>query len=130
MKKVFICPDQLSKSPAPISFGIKVEGKSLLFTAGIVSTDFQGNVVGNGNMKKQTRQFMENLKIILNEAGASFEDVIKVTMYLTDISKLNEVIEIRSEYLKGNRPVATAVEVSKLAKNEFMIEIELTAIMD
>lgn len=126
--KKTINPEKVGGLNAPISFGIKTNHKNILFTAGIVAINQDGDLVGDSDIRLQTKQIMENIKLILLEADMSFEDIIKITMYLKNIKQLKDVIEIRSSYLKNNKPVATAVEVSSLADPRFLIEIEVVAV--
>ena len=89
----------------PMSQGIQIG--DTIYTAGQVSLDPDGNVVGAGDMKAQTRQVMENLKTVLEAAGSSLEDVVKVVVYVTDMSRMGEVQEVRREYFSNSRPAST-----------------------
>ena len=125
--KNIINPEKVGGMDAPISFGIKTNYKNILFTSGIVAINQKGDLVGISDIKLQTKQVMENIKSILLEANMSFDNIIKINMYLKNIKQLKDVIEIRSSYLMNNKPVATAVEVSSLADPHFLIEIEVIA---
>jgi len=102
----------------------------MLVVSGQVALDKEGKVMGKDSMKKQMEIIMGRLGNILEEAAGKFDDVIKVTMFLTDISKLSEAIEVRSKYLQDNKFVATAVEVSALVKPGLLIEVEIMAVLD
>ena len=110
----------------PMSQGIQIG--DTIYTAGQVSLDSDGNVVGAGDMKAQTRQVMENLKTVLEAAGSSLEDVVKVVVYVTDMSRMAEVQEVRREYFSNSRPASTGVEITALAFPGLMVEIEAIAI--
>jgi enamine deaminase RidA (YjgF/YER057c/UK114 family) len=90
--------------------------------------DASGEVVGKGDMRAQTRQVLENIAAVLAEADANLDDVVKVTMFVTDMSRANEAREIRLEYFRNNPPASTGVEVSALAHPDLMIEIEAVAV--
>ena len=108
----------------------KADFKSLLFISGQASIDAKGTVVGKGDIKAQTRQTLENLKSVLNQLGAGMDDVVKVTVFVTDMSHFKEIHEVRREYFKkGNYPASTIVEINKLANDDLMIEIEATAVI-
>ena len=99
-----------------------------VYVSGQVALDPEGKVVGKGDMKAQTRQALENIQAILQAAGASLQDVVKITVFLTDISRLMETHEVRAEYFPDPPPASTAVEVKALAFPDLLIEIEAVAI--
>ena len=102
---------------------------NLLFTGGQVALDPQGNVVGKGDIRAQARQVFENLKAILERVGATFDDVIKLNYYFTDIGTLKEFWEVRSEYVRTDLPCGTGVEVRRLAFDDLMVEVEAIAVV-
>jgi reactive intermediate/imine deaminase len=89
----------------------------------------KGEVVGKGDIRAQTRQCIENLKHVLEAGGATLENVVKVTVYVTDMEHLKAIHEVRAQYFKEKYPASTLVEVSRLTTQECMIEIEAIAIM-
>jgi reactive intermediate/imine deaminase len=108
----------------------KAKLDSLLFISGQASIDEKGNVVGKGDIKAQTRQTLENMKSVLSQLGATMDDVVKLTIFVTDISPFNEIHEVRREYFKkGNYPASTIVEINRLAVEDLMIEIEAIAVV-
>ncbi len=115
------------------SNAIKVEKKdlsSLLFISGHASIDEKGNLVGKGDIKAQTRQTLENMKSTLIKLGADMDDVVKVTVFVTDMSQFNEIHEVRREFFKkDNYPASTIVEINRLANDDLLIEIEATAVI-
>ncbi|MEA2322572.1 MAG: 2-iminobutanoate/2-iminopropanoate deaminase, partial [Solirubrobacteraceae bacterium] len=88
-----------------------------------------GEIVGEGDIVAQTRQVMENLRIALEAAGATFADVVKIVNYVTDVTEYPKIAPVRAEYLKEPYPVSTMVEVSGLMVPELLIEIEATAVV-
>lgn len=102
--------------------GVTVEGK-LLFTAGITARDPDGNLVGAGDIRKQIETCFKNLGDVLQAAGADFGDVVKYTMYTTDIDAFHENTDVyRAHFI--DHPASTLVEVRKLAHPEMTVEIE------
>ena len=110
----------------PMSQGIQIG--DTVYTAGQVALDPDGNVVGAGDMKAQTRQVMENLKTVLEAAGSSLEEVVKIVVYVTDMNRMAEVQEVRREYFSNSRPDSTGVEITALAFPGLMVEIEAIAV--
>lgn len=123
----FRAPDGLAPGPG-YSHAVTGRGRWVA-TAGQVSLDAAGQLVGPGDIEAQTRQVFANLSRALAAAGASLTDVIKLNFYLTDITLLPAVRAIRDEYLDTARPpAATAIQVQALAMPGLMIEIEAWAI--
>ena len=129
MKKQAIVSSKLCKPVGVFSHAVKAEGKQFLFISGLTARDINGNVVGKGDMRAQTRQILENMKIILEEAQASFDNVVKVTVYVTDLKYFKEIHEVRAEYFKGDFPASTLVQVSRLVNEDCMIEIDAIAVL-
>jgi reactive intermediate/imine deaminase len=99
----------------------------LLFVSGCVPTDADGNVVGGDDVAAQARKTLENIGVILERAGASFADVAKVTVFLTDIDDRPKINPVRQEIFGDARPASTLIEVSRLAIPGIKIEIEAVA---
>ena len=112
----------------PTSYTHVVRWDRILFIAGQVSTDGDGNVIGAGDMRAQVRQVHENLKAVLASQGADFGDVTKITIYTTDIDAFRESADIRAEYWTAGAPASTLVQIDRLARPVFLVEIEATAI--
>jgi enamine deaminase RidA (YjgF/YER057c/UK114 family) len=104
--------------------------QSIVFVAGQGPVSADGSVVGEGDFETQTRRTFENLGTVLEQAGASFEAVVKLTVYLTDMSTLREYARIRNEFIVHQEPPAsTALEVSALALPGMMIEVDAIAVL-
>ena len=117
------------KAPAafgPFSQAIKTD--SFILTSGQLPIDPDTGKVVSGNIKHQTRQVLNNLKAILNEAGGSLEDVVKATVYITSMDDFQAVNEIYSEFFSDPLPARSCVEVSGLAKGA-KVEIEVIALV-
>ena len=114
----------------PVShFTHVVRAGRLVFVSGCVATDAQGRVVGGHDVVAQTRQVHENIKHCLAAAGATFADVCKVTVFLRNIGDREKVNTIRKEYFGAHRPASTLVEISRLVRDDYLIEIEATAVI-
>lgn len=120
-------------APAPVGPYVNVTvappGGRIVCCSGAVSLAADGSVVGKGDIVAQTRQTLENLRLSLEAAGATFDDVVKINSYLTDFSLFPQIAPVRAEYLKEPYPASTTVEVSALIFPELMIEIEAIAIV-
>jgi reactive intermediate/imine deaminase len=101
----------------------------LLFISGLVGVDGQGALVGGDDVAAQARQVFENMRVVLDEAGCRFEDVVKVTVYLTDVDDRPKINPVRQEVFGGARPASTLVEVSRLAIPGAKVEIEAVALI-
>jgi reactive intermediate/imine deaminase len=99
----------------------------LLFVSGCVPVDRDGNVVGEDDIVAQARQTFANVGAVLRAAGATFADVAKVTVYLTDIDDRPLINPVRQEFFGEPRPASTLVEVSRLAVPGIKIEVEAVA---
>ena len=114
----------------PVShFTHVVRAGRLVFVSGCVATDAQGRVVGGKDVVAQARQVHENIKHCLAAAGATFADVCKVTVFLRNIGDREKVNTIRKEYFGAHRPASTLVEISRLVRDDYLIEIEATAVI-
>jgi reactive intermediate/imine deaminase len=107
-----------------------VTGGKIVFVAGQVALDKSGNVVGKDDFRAQVQQVFENLKAAVEAAGGNFGDVIKLNSYFLDFSHLAEFREVRDKYINlKNPPASTAVQVSRLFRPEFLVEIEAVAVV-
>lgn len=104
----------------------------LVFIAGQVANDPQGNLVGKGDLRVQSKQVFENLKTALASAGATFKDVVKITWYVKGYTPavLPTLREVRNQYVdKEKPPASTLVGVESLFREEYLIEVEAIAVV-
>ena len=101
----------------------------LLFISGLVGVDRHGALVGGEDVAAQTRQVFENMRAVLHEVGCRFEDVVKVTVYLTDVDDRPKINPVRQEVFGDARPASTLVEVSRLAVPGAKVEIDAVALV-
>jgi 2-iminobutanoate/2-iminopropanoate deaminase len=104
-----------------------VEANGLLFVSGIVPVDREGRLVGGDDVVEQTRQVFRNMAEVLAAAGATLADVLKVTVFLTDVDDRAKINPVRQEVFGDVRPASTLVEISRLAVPGARIEIECVA---
>lgn len=78
---------------------------------------------------KQTRQVLKNIKAILEAAGGTMNDIVKVTVYLVDMKHFDDVHKVRAEYFKEKPPASTLVQVSSLVSPEWLIKIDAIAVL-
>jgi len=102
----------------------------LVFIAGQVAADKSGAVVGKGDYRAQTKQVFENLKAAVEAAGGTMADVAKINVYVTDLSQIAAMREVRQQYFTGNPPASTLVQVVSLARPEYLLEIEAIVVVD
>jgi reactive intermediate/imine deaminase len=111
--------------PAPLShYTDAVRFGNMLFVSGLTAHDASGKIVGGVDAAAQTRQILLNLKLVLDAAGATMADVLKVTVFLTDINDRAAINPVRQEFFGAARPASTLIEVSRLALPEMKVEIE------
>jgi 2-iminobutanoate/2-iminopropanoate deaminase len=106
-----------------------VRAGDLLFVSGFVPVDGEGRLVGGDDVVAQARQVLANLGAVLAAVGATFADVVKVTVYLTDIADRARINPVRQEVFGQTRPASTLVEVSALAVPGAKLEIEAVALI-
>jgi 2-iminobutanoate/2-iminopropanoate deaminase len=102
----------------------------LLFLSGAIAVDGEGRLVGGDDVVAQARHVFANLEAVLAAAGAGFGDVVKVTVYLTDVDDRAAVNELRKERFGAARPASTLIEVSRLAVPGARIEVDAVAVVD
>jgi reactive intermediate/imine deaminase len=108
---------------------VRSDAGPLLWISGQVALDADGRLVGEGDLRAQAVQVLENIKAILDNSHATMDDIVKVTVYVTDIRAFNDIADIREKYFPKNGPSSVICEVSALAWPEFMIEIEAVAVV-
>lgn len=114
----------------PIShFTDAVAAGGLLFVSGIVPVDGAGRLVGGDDVVAQARQVFANMSDVLATAGCSFADVVKVTVFLTDVNDRPLVNPVRQEVFGESRPASTLVEISALVIPGARIEVEAVAVL-
>ncbi len=111
-------------SPAISHYTDAVRFGNLLFVSGLTAHDAQGALVGEGDAAAQTEQILSNLGKVLAAAGAGFGDVLKVTVYLTDVADRTKINPVRQRHFGTSKPASTLVGVRELALPGMKVEIE------
>jgi enamine deaminase RidA (YjgF/YER057c/UK114 family) len=102
----------------------------IVHVSGTTATDSEGKLVGVGDPGKQTLQALNNIRGALESVGSKLEDVVRTRIYVTDISRWEEVGKAHGAVFKDIRPTTSMVEVKKLISPEILVEIEAEAILD
>ncbi len=126
IKQITLDPDPYE--PFRLSQGFRVG--ELLFISGQAAIDEKGELVGVGDFDAQAKQVFANLERVLRAGGSSFENVIKVTIFLRDMSNFPKIVELRGRYFTAPYPADTIVEVTSLYSPDAMLEIEAIAVAD
>jgi 2-iminobutanoate/2-iminopropanoate deaminase len=119
----------ISTTEAPAAIGPysqAIVAAPFIYTSGQIPLDKEGNLV-EGGIAEQTHQVFRNLKAVLAEAGAGFEDVIKATVFIQDMNQFAELNAIYATYFGDHKPARSTVQVARLPKDS-LVEIELVAI--
>lgn len=116
--------------PEPIShYSDAVVAGKTVYVSGCGSLDARGRLVGRGDVVAQTRQTLDNMTRTLAAAGATLDDVTKVTVYLADVADRPKVNEVRKAYFKANKPASTLIGINQFAIDGMLIEIEAIAVV-
>ena len=127
-KEIFCAPTVYS--PVRYAQGIKTTGGTIVWISGQVSQDQDGKMVHKGDFAGQARQALANLKAMVEAAGGTIHDIIKVNTYLTDLRYREELARIRAEFFPdGKLPASTLVGVTGLADPDMLVEIEAIAVL-
>ena len=130
MAKTILQSSKVATPRGIMSQGVSVPAGRLVFVSGQVARDANGQLVGKDDIKAQTRKTLENVQAVLAESGATMEDVVKVTVFVTDLGEQFAAIhEVRSEFFKSDYPASTLVEIKSLVSPELLIEIEAIAVV-
>jgi reactive intermediate/imine deaminase len=131
MAKHVITVDGLPKTMGPYSQCVAGEGNRMVFISGQVPEDTQGNLVGAGDIGAQTRQVLANIKLAVEAAGGKISDICKLTILIAvlDDKAYEAVAREREIFFGSNYPSSTLMEVSRLASQDWLIEIEAYAVI-
>lgn len=124
MMKQIVVADKAPKAIGPYSAGVKVG--NLVFTSGQLGIDPSTGELVPGGIEAETRQALQNIGSVLEAAGSSFEQILKVSVFLRDINEFGRMNSIYAEYFKSDHPARSAFQVAALPKGG-AIEIEVIA---
>ena len=112
-----------------VGYSRAVRVGNMIEVAGTTAVDERGEIVGLNNPYEQTKYILAKIESALIEAGASMKDVVRTRMFVTDISKWEEIGKAHGEFFKEIKPAASMIEVKGLINPELLIEIEITAVL-
>jgi len=123
MEKTIITSDQ---APAPIGpYNQAIQANNMLFISGQICIDPETGGLRNKTLQEETHQVMNNLRAILQKSGMDFENVVKTTIFITDMNRFSEMNEVYGKYFSGNFPARETVQVSALPK---FVNVEISMI--
>lgn len=126
MAQEVIAPANVIKARG-YSHAIKVG--NTIYVAGQVAVDEAGNTVGKGDIVAQSECAYENLKRVLEAAGASLTDIVKMNIFCTDLDSFAKTGDVRRKYFGRHFPATTAVQVNRLVHPDWMLEVEAVAVI-
>jgi reactive intermediate/imine deaminase len=110
------------------SQGVKiVDPKTLVFVSGQVAVDKDGNTVGTGDAYTQAMKVLENIKLVLEDAGATFDNVVNIKVYLKDMRDFEAIHRARAHYFLKEPPSSTLVQISQLVNPDWLVEMDVIA---
>ena len=112
-----------------VGYSRAVRVGNIIEVAGTTAVDERGEVVGGNDPYVQTKYILQKIEKALSEAGASLNDVTRTRMFVTDISKWEEIGRAHGEFFRESKPAASMIEVKRLINPELLIEIEVTAVI-
>lgn len=116
-----------NKAPAAIGpYSQAVKLGNMIYTSGMIPLVPETMQIVEGGVQQQTRQVLENLKVLLESAGSRLENVIKTTVFIKDMNEFPKINEIYAEYFNSKQPARSTVEVARLPK-DVLVEIEVIA---
>ncbi|MCI0484708.1 MAG: RidA family protein [candidate division NC10 bacterium] len=127
MKRGVVKTEKAPKAVGPYVQGVKAHG--FLFTAGQIGLDPATGKLVEGGIEAQTRRVLENLKAVVEAAGTSFQQAVKATVYLTDLSHFQAMNQIYATYFESQSPARSTIGVAQLPLGA-LVEIELVALLE
>ncbi|MEW2386245.1 RidA family protein [Micromonospora sp. NPDC047707] len=120
----------LSQPSGHFSQAITVEARGrLIFVSGMTARRPDGSVMGVGDIAAQTRQVCENLREVMQAAGGTLADIVRVDVYVRNIEQFDQIHKVRREYFGSPPPASTMVEVTKMVSPDMLIEISAIAVV-
>lgn len=123
-------PIRVPGLPEPMShYTDAVRAGNTIYISGLAALDASGNVVGVGDVVEQARHIFRSLGLVLDAVGAAPSDVVKVTVFMRDVTQRPLINPVRQEFFGAHRPASTLVEV-RLVRDDLLLEIEAIAVVD
>lgn len=128
MAKRQIQSDRVFRTKGPYVQGVEVSGGRLVYTSGLTARDVNGQMLGRGDIRAQTRQCLENVRGVIEAAGGSLRDLVKVTVFLRNLADYDGMNAVRREMLDGI-PFASSTVQAALHSADALVEIEAVAVV-
>jgi reactive intermediate/imine deaminase len=129
MSKIIVRTEDAPAPVGPYNQAVKATGQMIFVAGQIPLNPATGEIVGSGDIAQQTKQGMSNLEAILQAAGATWEDVVKTTVFLTDLQNFVPMNQVYAQYFnEETAPARACVEVSRLPK-DVLVEIDCIAVI-
>ena len=128
MARIPIAPPDMKDQRPRYTLGWRVGNH--IYVAGQLPYDKDGNLVGKGDIKAQTRRVFEQIKKIVEAGGGTMNDIVKITVFVTDVRYREPYAEVRTEFFGPNPPASTMVQIANLAIPDALIEIEAVAVVE
>lgn len=129
MGKITLNPEGLPVPRGSYSLVTIAQPGRMVFIAGQTASDPQGNVVGVGDVRAQTRYVMEKIKKAVEAAGGTMDDIVAMNIFTTDVRNHRDINEVRREVIGSNFPASTMVQVVALARPELLLEVNAIAVI-
>ena len=113
-----------------VGYSHAAKAGNTLYIAGQVAQDVEGNVVGKGDLEAQVSQVFTNLKNVMEEAGGSLQNIVKMTTFLTHYNNIETYRSVRNQFFSEPFPPNTLLIIESLALPDYMIEVEAIAVLD
>src|SRR5687768_12453508 len=127
MARIAIAPPDMKDQRPRYTLGWRAG--DTIYVAGQLPYDKDGKLIGIGDIKAQTRRVFENIKKIVVAGGGTMDDIVKITVFVTDVRYREPYGEVRSEFFGANPPASTLVQIGNLAVPDALIEIEAIAVV-
>ena len=116
--------------PEPNIFSNCLKVGDQLFLSGMTAGDNKGGVLGDGSAEDQSRQCLNKIKALVEEAGGTLSDIVQLPVYLTDINNRIDFGKVRKEFFSGVMPCSTLIEVSRCVQPELVVEVDAIAMLN
>lgn len=127
--KSIVAVPGLARPSGVMSTAVAADAGRLLFVSGQLARDASGALVGAGDVRVQTRQVCENLRLAVESAGGTLADVVRVDVYVKDMASLVDIHAVRREFFAVDPPASTLVEVSRFTHPDALVEISAIAVL-
>ena len=130
MPKTQITSPKIGKPSGHFAHATVVEARGrIVFVSGMLAKDFEGKIVGVGDIEKQTIQVCENIKAAMEAAGGTLDDICRVDVFVRNMEQFDTIHKVRRQYFTGAPPASTMVETPKMTTPDALIEMSAIAVI-